>query len=104
MRALRLVWRWCWIVLPWACGAAEIPEPVLPAGVGVNIHFVTGHEQDLDLMAAAGFKFVRMDFGWTGTETAKGQYTWREYDELLANLDRHGLRAMLHPRLFPPAL
>ncbi|MGO8675547.1 MAG: cellulase family glycosylhydrolase [Limisphaerales bacterium] len=94
MRALRLVWRWCWIVLPWVCGAAEIPEPVLPAGVGVNIHFVTGHEQDLDLIAAAGFKFVRMDFGWTGTETAKGQYTWREYDELLANLDRHGLRAI----------
>ena len=26
---------------------------MLPAGVGVNIHFVTGHEKDLDLIAAA---------------------------------------------------
>ena len=49
-------------VLPLLGGGAEIPEPVLPAGVGVNIHFVTGHEKDLDLIAAAGFKFVRMDF------------------------------------------
>ena len=29
-------------VLPLLGGTAEIPEPVLPAGVGVNIHFVTG--------------------------------------------------------------
>ena len=39
---------------------------------GVNIHFVTGHEKDLDLIAAAGFKFIRMDFGWQGTERVKG--------------------------------
>ena len=49
-------------VLPLLSSGGEIPEPVLPAGVGVNIHFVTGHEQDLDLIAGAGFKFVRMDF------------------------------------------
>ena len=29
-------------MLPLLSGGAEIPEPVLPAGVGVNIHFVTG--------------------------------------------------------------
>ena len=29
-------------VLPLLAGGAEIPDPVLPAGVGVNIHFVTG--------------------------------------------------------------
>ena len=38
--------------------AAELPEAVLPAGVGVNIHFTRGHETDLDMIAAAGFKFV----------------------------------------------
>ena len=52
--------------------AAELPEAVLPAGVGVNIHFTRGHETDLDMIAAAGFKFIRMDFGWGGTERKKG--------------------------------
>lgn len=74
--------------------AAEIPEPIIPAGVGVNIHFVTGHEKDLDLIAAAGFKLIRMDFSWGGIERQKGQYDWAGYDELLRNLDRRGIRAL----------
>jgi polysaccharide biosynthesis protein PslG len=82
-------------MLPLLAGGAEIPAPVLPAGVGVNIHFVTGHEQDLDRIQAAGFKFVRMDFHWEGIEQRKGEYNWAGYDELLANLDKRGLRAIL---------
>src|SRR2546425_1253738 len=74
--------------------AAELPQPVLPAGVGVNIHFVTGHERDLDLIAAAGFKFVRMDFAWAGIETKKGEYDWSGYETLLVNLDKRGVRAL----------
>ena len=61
-------------LLPIGLVAADLPPLVLPAGVGVNIHFTTGHEQDLDLIAAAGFKFVRMDFGWQSTERKKGEY------------------------------
>ena len=73
---------------------AGIPEPTIPAGVGVNIHFVTGHEKDLDLIAAAGFKVIRMDFGWGGIERKRGEYNWAGYDELLANLEKRGLRAL----------
>lgn len=73
---------------------AQIPEPVLPQGVGVNIHFVTGHERDLDLIAAAGFKFIRMDFGWEATEKARGEYHWAGYDELTANLAKRGMRPL----------
>lgn len=73
---------------------ADIPELVLPQGVGVNIHFTRGHERDLDLIAAAGFKFIRMDFGWGGTERKKGEYNWAEYEELTANLEKHGMRAI----------
>jgi polysaccharide biosynthesis protein PslG len=80
--------------LPLLAGGAEIPEPVLPAGVGVNIHFVTGHEKDLDLIAAAGFRFVRMDFGWEAIESSQGEYNWTGYEELLANLEKRGLRAI----------
>jgi len=73
--------------------AGEIPDLILPAGVGVNIHFTRGHERDLDLIAAANFKFIRMDFSWGAIEQKKGIYDWSAYDELTANLDRHGLRA-----------
>jgi hypothetical protein len=74
--------------------AAEIPEATIPAGVGVNIHFVTGQARDLDLIAAAGFKFVRMDFAWAGIERKKGDYDWANYEQLLSNLEKRGLRAL----------
>ena len=77
-----------------AVQAADFPELVLPQGVGVNIHFTRGHERDLDLIAAAGFKFVRMDFDWGGTERKKGEYNWSACDELTANLEKRGLRAV----------
>ena len=73
--------------------AAEIPERVLPDGVGVNIHFTRGHEKDLDMIAAAGFRLVRMDFLWGRIERRKGEYDWSDYDELTAELDSRGIRA-----------
>jgi hypothetical protein len=62
--------------------------------VGVNIHFTRGHAKDLDLIAAAGCKFIRMDFGWGGIERKKGEYDWSAYDELTANLEQRGLRPL----------
>lgn len=61
---------------------------------GVNIHFVTGHEEDLDMIAAAGFKFIRMDFKWNSTERERGVYDWSGYDELTSNLEKRGLSAL----------
>ena len=82
------------LALALSCSASEIPELAIPAGVGVNIHFVAGNEPDLDMIAAAGFKFIRMDFGWAGIERKKGLYEWAAYDELLKHLDERGIRAM----------
>src|SRR5512135_2690713 len=85
-------------LLPLLCAglaySSQIPALVFPAGVGVNIHFVTGHEKDLDLIAAAGFKFIRMDFGWESIEKVKGSYDWAGYDQLLGNLEKRGLKAV----------
>lgn len=93
--AMKAIWRiLTGLVVAISASAAEIPEAVIPAGVGVNIHFVTGHEKDLDLLAAAGFKFIRMDFAWTAIEKQKGKYDWSEYDQLMANLDKRGIRAL----------
>jgi len=57
------------------CG--QIPPAVIPAAVSVNIHFVTGHTRDLDLITNAGFRFVRMDFSWEATERKVGVYDLR---------------------------
>jgi hypothetical protein len=82
------------LLLPWPAQAAELPQPVLPQGVGVNIHFTRSHAKDLDLIAAAGFKVVRMDFAWGGIERRKGEYDWSAYDELTAGLEKRGLRPL----------
>jgi len=93
---MKLRWLACSICcLTFAAGwAADLPRLVLPQGVGVNIHFSRGHERDLDMIAAAGFKFVRMDLGWGGIERQKGIYNWGAYDELVANLEQRGLGAI----------
>jgi hypothetical protein len=74
--------------------AAALPELVFPAGVGVNIHFTRGHERDLDLIAAAGFRWVRMDFVWASIERRAGEYDWSAYEELTTNLEARGLHAL----------
>ncbi len=81
-------------LLPLILSAKQIPEPVIPAGVGVNIHFIKGQEQDLDRIKEGGFKWVRMDFIWDYTESKKGEYDFSPYDELTANLEKRGLSAI----------
>lgn len=77
----------------WAAGTL-VPGLVAPEGVGVNIHFSRGHTGDLDMIAAAGIRWVRMDLGWAGIERQRGQYDWSAYDELTANLEARGLKAL----------
>lgn len=80
------------MVLAGAAFAGGLPDLTLPDGVGVNVHFTTGHERDLEMIAAAGFKWVRVDFTWTGIERRKGVYDWSEFDAFTSGLARHGLR------------
>ena len=80
------------VVLSGGVLGAELPGLRLPETVGVNIHFTRGHDRDLDLIAAAGIKVVRMDFVWAGIEQKKGEYNWSAYDELTDNLEKRGLR------------
>ncbi len=61
---------------------------------GVNIHFTEGHEKDLDMIAAAGISYIRMDFVWHSIEKTKGVYDWSAYDTLTASLSKRGIRAL----------
>ena len=50
-----------------AAAFAAQPHPALPAaavpeGLGVNIHFTDPRPGEMEMLAAAGFRWVRMDF------------------------------------------
>ena len=75
--------------------AQGIPERVVPDGLGVNIHFLDAQPGELEMLAEAGFRFIRMDFIWSATEREKGKYDFSAYDRLLAALDKHKIRAIL---------
>lgn len=68
--------------------------PANQLGAGINIHFSKGHEKDLDMITAAGFKYIRMDFEWQGMERTKGVYNWADFDELMGNLKKRGMGAI----------
>ena len=78
-----------------AAHAATLPELKIPNGFGVNIHF-TGEPKDLDLIAEAGFKFIRMDLSWSGIEREKGVYNFERngYDTLTAGCIKRGIRIL----------
>jgi hypothetical protein len=72
----------------------SLPPPVIPDCLGVNIHFTDPKPGELEMLAAAGFKWVRMDFGWGGTERKKGEYDFSACDRLTAALDKFKIRAV----------
>src|SRR5206468_2038451 len=60
-----------------------------------NIHFYASRPGEMEMLAAAGFKWVRMDLSWAGTERRKGEYDFSACDTLVASLEKHGLKAIL---------
>ena len=76
--------------------AADVAVAQLPAagtldGLGVNVHFY-GWTQDLDMIQAAGCKFVRMDTEWDQIETTAGNYNWANLDELYNDATARSIR------------
>ncbi len=72
----------------------SLPPPVIPDCLGVNIHFTDPKPGELEMLAAAGFKWVRMDLGWADTEKKPGEHDFSAYDRLVAALDKHKIRAV----------
>jgi hypothetical protein len=68
--------------------------PAFPQTLGVNIHFTEPQPGELKALAAAGFRWVRMDFVWQSTEVEKGKYDFSSYDRLLKALDEHQIRPL----------
>ena len=79
------------------CGfvpSANPAAPAIPEGLGVNIHFTDPAPGEMKMLAAAGFRWVRMDLKWDLTEPAKDQYDFAPYDRLLAELKPFGIRVL----------
>jgi hypothetical protein len=60
----------------------------------VSIHFTDPKPGEVKMIAAAGFRWVRMDFKWDVTEREPGRYDFAEYDRLLKALDEYKLQAL----------
>ncbi len=73
----------------------KLPALAVPNGFGVNIHF-RGQPRDLDLIADAGFKFIRMDLTWEAVEREKGVYDFEKsgYDALTKGCSKRGIRIL----------
>jgi hypothetical protein len=48
----------------------------------------------MEMLAGAGFRWVRMDLNWGGTERERGKYDFSAYDRLVKAMEPHGMRAI----------
>lgn len=85
---------WCSTIAARAQQHPSLPDSTVPNGLGINIHFTQPMPGEMEMLAATGVKWVRMDWGWGRTERAKGAYDWAEPDKLVAALEKHKLRAV----------
>jgi len=74
--------------------AEGIPARTMPLQFGVNIHFVEPRERDIEMIADAGFRFVRMDFAWSHVEREKGKYDFSGYGRLVDSLAKRKIRLL----------
>jgi hypothetical protein len=70
----------------------RLPELVIGNNFGVNIHGASA--RDFDLIADAGFKFVRIDLTWQAVERSPGKYEWSRYDHMAEELAARKLRPL----------
>lgn len=66
----------------------------IPEGLGVSIHLKNTDERDIQAIADAGFKWVRVDLFWENIEKQKGKYDFEQpgYDELNKWLKDKGIK------------
>jgi hypothetical protein len=66
----------------------------VPEGLGVNIDFTDPRPGEMKMIAAAGFRWVRMDLKWDATEPERGRYDFAAYDRLMTALDEYQIHAL----------
>jgi len=72
-----------------------LPGNTIPACMGINIHLNVPQQRDVEMIAAAGFGFVRMDFPWANIERQKGIYDFSGYEDLVRVFAGRGIRSLI---------
>lgn len=72
----------------------QLTNPLVPRGLGVNIHFTDPKPGEMERFAEGGFGLARMDFAWGGIERERGVYNFEAYDRLYAHLEKAGARPL----------
>ena len=70
------------------CAPADLDNSI-PASIGMDIHFVDPRPGEMEMLAAAGVRWVRIDFAWENTEVAAGQYDFSAYDRMVTTLQSY---------------
>ena len=52
----------------------------------MDIHFLNPKPGEMEVLAAAGIRWLRVEFDWAGTEKARGQYDFSAYDHFVTTL------------------
>ncbi|HVQ37624.1 MAG TPA: hypothetical protein VMS31_08825 [Pyrinomonadaceae bacterium] len=73
---------------------ATSATPVISDGFGINIDFTEPRPGEMRMIAAGGFRWLRMDLKWDETEKQRGRYDFSAYDRLMAAMDLYKLRAL----------
>lgn len=71
--------------------AASLPDSTVPQSCAVQLKANNNDAANLDLIKAAGFKYVRRGFIWAGVEKQEGVYDFSEYDRLVKDCEDRGL-------------
>ena len=67
------------------CAPVDLDNSI-PASIGMDIHFVDPRPGEMEMLAAAGVRWVRIDFAWENTEVAPGRYDFSAYDRMVTTL------------------
>lgn len=63
---------------------------------GVQLAWLPPEQRELEirLAAAAGAKYIGLDFEWSRIERARGRFDWQETDEIVALAKKYGLKLL----------
>lgn len=86
--------QWYGVTAALLMAAVASAAELAPPEYGVNIHFTDPRPGEMEMLAASGCRWVRMDLTWARTEKTAGEYDFAPYDRLVSALDRHGLRVL----------
>jgi hypothetical protein len=75
-----------------AMNSPGLPGTLIPGGLGMQVKNDSCSTAHLEAIAEIGATVIRRGFYWYGIEQARGEYDFTDYDRLLADCDRLGLR------------